>query len=192
MERVRGESLAIAWSKLSDTDREHIFVQLKQIFQELRTLSPPPDMGIQSCVGGSLRDSRIPRARPRFGPFKTIQDFHLWLRDGLRPEEHPNQKEDEDWRDIKEMVAKQDGSWPAPVFTHGDMNPSNIFVYGTKVVAIIDWEFAGWYPYYWEYTSAWYGSRMRQEWQHDITKFLDPYPEALKMEITRQKWWGDF
>ncbi|GAB1311874.1 hypothetical protein MFIFM68171_02084 [Madurella fahalii] len=192
MERIHGQSLAKAWKILSDADRESIFTQLRGMMKELRALPPAPDTGIESCRGGSLRDSRIPRFRPRFGPFRTIQDFHLWLREYLRPEEHADRQDDQDWKDIKEMVAKQDGPWPPPVFTHGDLNPFNILVRGNRVVGIIDWEFAGWYPCYWEYTSAWYGNLTRQAWQDSIARFLDSYPVELRMEITRQKWWGEF
>ncbi|KAJ3528933.1 hypothetical protein NM208_g9986 [Fusarium decemcellulare] len=114
MERIRGNSLAEAWKTLSNADRKNIFVQLRDIFQELRALPPPPGTGVESCRGGSLRDSRIPRSRPRFGPFKTIQDFHLWLREYLKPEEHPEREDDQDWKGIKEMAARQDGPWPSP------------------------------------------------------------------------------
>ena len=34
------------------------------------------------------------------------------------------------------------------------MAPRNIIVKGGKIVAIVDWEMAGWYPEYWEYTTA--------------------------------------
>ncbi|KAL2190038.1 kinase-like protein [Thermothelomyces heterothallicus CBS 203.75] len=71
-------------------------------------------------------------------------EFHLWLRHGLRPEDHPDHEDDEDWREIKAMVKKQDGPWPPPVFAHGDLNPSNILVRANRVVGIIDWEHAGW------------------------------------------------
>ncbi|KAI5464362.1 kinase-like domain-containing protein [Mariannaea sp. PMI_226] len=191
MERIRGSSLAEAWRTLSDADLENIFSQLRRIFQELRALPLPPGTGVESCQGGSLRDSRIARSKPRFGPFKTIHGFHLWLREDLKPEEHPTREDDEDWKRIKEMVAKQDGPWPPPVFTHGDLNPFNILVRGDRIVAIIDWEFAGWYPCYWEYTSAWCGNLTRQAWQDLLTKFLDTYPVELEMEKTRQRWWGD-
>jgi thiamine kinase-like enzyme len=95
------------------------------------------------------------------------------------------------WKDIKAIVEKQDGPWPPPVFTHGDLNPTNILVRGDQVVGIIDWEFAGWYPCYWEYTSAWQAHYTRQGWEKSILKFLDSHPKALEMEITRQIWWGD-
>lgn len=191
MDRIQGVSLAEAYKTLSDEDRNRIFAQLRSMFQDLRKLSAPPDVGVQSCVGGSLRDGRIPRCKPRFGPFDTIQAFHIWLRDGLHPGEHPDRENDDGWEDIKKMVAKQDGPWPPPVFTHGDLNPFNIMVRGNKVVGIIDWEFSGWYPYYWEYTAAWYGSLTRQAWQEVLSKFLDAYPDELEMEITRQRWWGE-
>ncbi|KIH94876.1 hypothetical protein SPBR_03826 [Sporothrix brasiliensis 5110] len=191
MDRIHGVCLAKAYATLSGDDRKRIFAQLRSICAELRTLPSPSGAGVRSCVGGSLRDSRIPRCKPRFGPFDTIQDFHLWLRDGLRPDEHPNRQNDDDWGDIKKMVAKQDGPWPAPVFTHGDLNPFNIIVSGSKIVGIIDWEFAGWYPYYWEYTAAWYGNMTRKAWQEVLTEFLDACPDELEMEITRQKWWGE-
>ncbi|KKZ60246.1 hypothetical protein EMCG_05056 [[Emmonsia] crescens] len=77
---------------------------------------------------------------PRFGPFQDS-----WLREDLQPE----RENDQDWKGIKEMATKQDGPWPArPVFSHGDLNPFNILVCGDEVVGLVDWECAGWYPYY--------------------------------------------
>lgn len=193
MQRIQGVSLARALPSLSAAQLSAIFRQLRAMLAELRTLPSPPGAGVQSCIGGSLRDSRIPRSRPRFGPFKTVQAFHLWLREGLRPEKHPERDDhqDQDWQDIKTLATWHDGCCPALVFTYGDLNPFNVFVCGAQVVGIIDWEFAGWYPDYWEYTAAWYGNRTRRAWQNMLIEFLDAYPEELKMEITRQKWWGD-
>lgn len=192
MERIRGASLASTFNKCSGESREKIFAQLKDMLLELRTLKPPPGTGVHSFAGGSLYDSRIARCQPRFGPFKTIQDFHLWLRDGFEPpEDRPKQIEPDEWEDLKHMVEMQDGPWPEPVFTHGDLNPSNILVQGGKVVSIIDWEFAGWYPSYWEYTAAYQVMYTKTQWQGLIGNFLDPYTELLRAERTRQRWWGE-
>jgi hypothetical protein len=122
-------------------------MQLQQMLKELREMKPP-GLGIQSCTGGSLRDSRIPKSNPRFGPFISTLEFHRWLRDGLELDEHPDRQDGNDWSGIKGMVAHQDGDWGPPVFTHGGLNPFNILVRRGQVVAIIDWEFAGWYPSY--------------------------------------------
>jgi aminoglycoside phosphotransferase (APT) family kinase protein len=122
MERIKDESLNQALNRMSEDEIEGVFLQLKVMIQELRALKPPEGMlGVQSCVGGSLRDHRIPHCRPRFGPFKTIQEFHRWLKQDVNPDEHPERKDDQDWRDIKDMVARQEGPWPPSVFTHGDL-----------------------------------------------------------------------
>ncbi len=192
MDRVPGVSIATAWKTLTGAERDAIFAELRGMFDELRALPPPPGCGIQSCVGGSLRDSRLPRSLPRFGPFKTTQEFHFWLRHEMQPENHPNRKDDQDWKGIDAMVARQDGPWPAPVFTHGDLNPSNIFVHKGRVSGIIDWEFSGWYPPYWDYTSTWCWAVMATEWRDAVGKFLSPWPEELEMEITRHRWWGEY
>ncbi|KAL6405501.1 serine/threonine protein kinase [Ilyonectria robusta] len=187
MERIQGDDLAKKWRTMSGIDRETVLAQLWRISKELRSLTPP-DMKVKSYVGGSLYDSRIPHARPRFCPFQTIQDFHCWLRDGFRLEDHPDCKGEQDYEDIKAMIVKQDGPWPPPVFTHGDLNPFNILLRGTQIVGIIDWEFVGWYPFYWEYTIAWYGNRPQQWWQGRLDSFLNSQTEELKMEMLRQKW----
>ncbi|KAI1101375.1 kinase-like protein [Jackrogersella minutella] len=192
MDRIEGVALGNVWAKLSEADRESILAQLRRMLQELRAIQPPPGTGVESCVGGSLCDPRMSRSCPRFGPFKTIEDFHSWLRGGLKPEDMPDDltdREEQDWKVFKEMAVRQDRPWPAPVFTHADLNPFNILVRGSQVVGIIDWETAGWYPSYWDYTSACY--LLIPAWQDVVPKFLDPFPEELKMETTRQGWWGE-
>ena len=71
------------------------------------------------------------------------------------------------------MIKQLDGPWPTPKFTHGDLNTFDILVREGKVVGLIDWEFSGWYPHYWEYTSAWFGSVMKTQWQGLLEDFLD-------------------
>ncbi|PGH13342.1 hypothetical protein AJ79_03759 [Helicocarpus griseus UAMH5409] len=164
MQRIHGRGFPAAWRKHNFTEENlaKIFNQLKQMFEELCAIKTPPD------TGG---------------------------RRELRREIHPNQypdKDDQDWLDIKDMVTKQDGPWPAPVFTHGDLDPFNILLRGDEVVGIIDWECAGWFPYYWEYTVAYTGNATRTGWRDLIDRFLEPFPDELRMEGIRQKWWGEF
>jgi serine/threonine protein kinase len=191
MERIQEQVLPLVWGKMPAESRANVVKQLKHMFEELRAQKTPVGTEVESCVGGSLRDARLPRSRPRFGPFKTIQEFHLWLRDGLKSSEVANPIFDkQDWKEIKDMADHQDGIWPSPVFTHGDLNPYNILIRGENVVGIIDWEFSGWYPPYWEYTSGSYGRFLDTDWQGTLEKFIDPYPAELQMETTRQKWRG--
>ena len=94
---------------------DKILCQLGEMIRELRSLKPPPGVaGVESCVGGSHCDIRIPRRDPRFGPFKTTQEFHHWLREGFDTADYPDNPRNlpkEDWQDLKDMVLMQDGEW---------------------------------------------------------------------------------
>ncbi|KAF2222574.1 kinase-like domain-containing protein [Elsinoe ampelina] len=193
MEKMRGHPIPQVWNKLSSSSREKIFTQLKGMLDELRALPPPNPNAVQSCVGGSLTDCRITHCQPRMGPWTSIQEFHRWLRQNFDPtaiEQHSHTEEE--WNDLLDMNAKHDGPWPPVVFTHADLNPFNIMVDGDKITGIIDWEFSGWYPHYWEYTTACYGNLGRLWWQDVVDKVLEVKPEEMKMEVTRQRWWGEF
>jgi serine/threonine protein kinase len=194
MEVIQGHPIGEGWNMRPIESKVKLALQLKRMLEELRRLEPSPGTGVESCTNGSLFDSRMPQSDRRFGPFATIQDFHQWLRAGLRPEKAQDHSDisDEDWKEITDMAAKQDGPWPQPVFSHADLSPSNILVRGDDIVGIIDWEFSGWYPHYWEYTSAWTSNPLATEWQSILSEILDTQDEELNMEITRQRFWGSY
>ncbi|KAJ5719781.1 kinase-like protein [Penicillium malachiteum] len=98
---------------------------------------------------------------------------------GLRPSE-----------DTRELIKQQSTFWPLRL-THGDLSSLNILVRGDYIVGIIDWETAGWYPSYWEYTSAHQVNPQNSFWVHEIDRFLQPMPEELAMERIRQQYFGD-
>ena len=62
-----------------------------------------------------------------------------------------------------------------------------------KIVAIIDWEFGGWCPEYWEYTKICYGYR---EYRADFYDLLDElvktYPKELAAEAALCKRYDSF
>ena len=52
------------------------------------------------------------------------------------------------------------------VFTHGDIAPRNIMVDEThRITGILDWETAGWYPDYWEYSNIMRPAYGYEDWQ---------------------------
>jgi aminoglycoside phosphotransferase (APT) family kinase protein len=152
------------------------------MINEMRRI-PAADEKISNVDGGSLWDCRLPSSLERFGPFENTQEFHTFLRNSLEktPPGHP---------DVDEMISLQRREWGPPVFTHGDLSSLNILVRGDRIVGLVDWETAGWYPPYWEYTSACQVNPRNTFWESYIDRFLEPWPEAAKMEKTRQKWWG--
>ncbi|KAI1125834.1 hypothetical protein F5Y10DRAFT_246234 [Nemania abortiva] len=70
---------------------------------------------------------------------------------------------------------------------HGDLSGLNIIVRGDNVVGIVDWETAGWLPYYWEYSRAWNVNLYNTLWQDEVGKFLDPMPYELAMDAIRRR-----
>ncbi|KAJ8481903.1 hypothetical protein ONZ51_g5690 [Trametes cubensis] len=68
----------------------------------------------------------------------------LWTSCGPNPE-------------AQRLVSEIDTTRP-PVFSHGDLVTENILVDETTctITSIIDWERAGWYPYFWDDSIAMY------------------------------------
>ncbi|MCJ1437622.1 hypothetical protein MMC27_007009 [Xylographa pallens] len=186
MERIDGDYVGNGWLGRSIESREVILRQIKGMVAEMRSIPPPADAGVASVTGGTLYDIRLPDSlggRGRFGPFKTISDFHRYLRRGV--EGHQEQS-----AEIKDLIKVHEGTWPI-CFTHADLSSLNILARGDEVVGIVDWETAGWYPSYWEYTSAWNVNPQNEFWRDEVDKFLEPKPRELAMDIIRSKYFGD-
>lgn len=63
------------------------------------------------------------------------------------------------------------------VFTHSDFSPRNIIVDGGRVTAIIYWEYAGWYPEYWEHIQALQQLKPMPDWPDYLSRILPPHFE---------------
>ena len=64
-----------------------------------------------------------------------------------------------------------DSSLPL-VMTHLDLQPHNIIIGEDGRVWIIDWEFAGFYPQWFEYASMWTGWEILGQWKSWILGFM--------------------
>ncbi|PGH36729.1 hypothetical protein GX50_00389 [[Emmonsia] crescens] len=109
---------------------------------------------------------------PLAGPFKTIKEFHDWFSTWPQLRVLGSLKYPDPYREF----LPDDGTIK---FTHGDLHRENIMISSTsppRVLAVIDWTHAGWYPDYWEYCKAMYTSDYAGEWRNIwIPKFLDQY-----------------
>lgn len=181
MEKISGMPAVASWERRSEQSKGKLLGQLKAIIDEMRKI-PPSDGNFSNVDGGSLYDPRLP-ALDRFGPFENTQEFHTFLRNSI-------EKEPPGYPEVDEMISMHKREWGQPVFTHGDLSSLNILVRCDDIVGIVDWETAGWYPAYWEYTSASQVNPRNTFWADYIDRFLEPWPAALKMEKTRQRWWG--
>lgn len=187
MEWIAGEPLSRGWVQRSEESKQKILDQLRTMIHELRSIEPKSDVGVSNVDGGSIYDQRLPK-KSLWGPFKTIQDFHRELRDGVEVKGLT----DEIPPDLDRLVSYHNQHWPKSVFTHGDLSSSNVLVQGDEIVDIIDWETAGWYPLYWEYVTAWNVNPLNQFWQQEVDLFLTPMPYDLEMDGIRRRYFGDF
>ena len=195
MEKIKGHKLAIGWCGRSEESKACILAQLWQMVDEMRKIKSPYGSAVANVDGGSLYDMRLPglgltypEVTPlRFGPFEDIPAFHRWLR---RPAFVADERNKREVNELIHMHENTDWDLP-PVFTHGDLSSLNILVRGEKVVGIVDWETAGWYPYYWEFTTASQVNYRNEMWADYIDKFLEPRREELRMERIRMKFFGD-
>lgn len=184
MDRVKGEFIGRGWGLRTEDSKAAILQQLKEMIKGMRELKPPSP-AVANCIGGRLWDCRLPGKTMHFGPFNDITQFHEHLRSGLKEtsERLP--------ASVNELITLHDRSWPDPVFTHGDLSSLNIMAEGDVITGIVDWETAGWYPHYWEYTTACYVNPRNLFWREEIDKFLEPLPEEQRMEELRRIYFGD-
>ncbi len=146
MQHVSGEPLAVAWPKMTEISKQAVVRELAGYMEQMRQLLPPQPGFVGSVSMGTGYDHRF--GGDRFGPFNNMKDFHDYI---LRHNSLDAWKEESD---VVQVHSKPTAY--AAKFTHGDLVPSNIIVKDGKIAAIIDWETAGWFPEYWEYTKIHY------------------------------------
>lgn len=194
MELIRGETLHDRWGHLGDGERSTICAQLKEIVSALRQVEQDPadpfigmfNISINYCLlmytagsitRGPLLDYVLENM-PSAGPFKTTKEFNDWF-SALPQRRLPDSlKYIDPYREFLSDDA-------AIKFTHGDLHRGNIMISPTapsRVLAVVDWTHAGWYPEYWEYCKALYTSHYNGEWRNVwIPKFLDQY--AVEFDV---------
>lgn len=150
MEYIPGQTLKQAWPVLTAEERTTILDELRGYIAQLRALSPPTEAGSEVKIGrldgeGILLPSIIPCSG---GPFSSsVEELHHWL---VRPPRRQD-RQSMYWHQITQHLGSTD--YPI-VFTHCDLAARNIMVRDGHIVAILDWEYSGWCPAYWEYVFA--------------------------------------
>ncbi|KAG6368959.1 hypothetical protein INS49_003178 [Diaporthe citri] len=149
--------------------------ELGGYIQHLRSLKPPTDGIIGSVNLGKNHDPRLDGSA--WGPFHGVADFHTYLRLG-----HPLSH----WENEPDVTLAHSRPEQYSIkFTHADLQPNNILVKNGHITAIIGWEFAGWYPEYWEYTKMhWNHSPLWEKFYRAVEQEagIPKYPEELAAE----------
>ncbi|KDQ08646.1 hypothetical protein BOTBODRAFT_563237 [Botryobasidium botryosum FD-172 SS1] len=173
MEYIDAPSLDRVWHTLSATEKRSVLLQLQGYLRQLRSLRPPHPGIVEAADGTGCLDKRQ-QGEP-FGPF-TVDEFHTFL-----GHDYLHQKKDL-YPQFQADFERCAGRTYDTHFTHGDLAPRNILVRNGSIVGIIDWECAGWFPSYWEYTRNWFSNFDCQEMWELFQEIADPYPDELRVE----------
>ncbi|KAF9802222.1 hypothetical protein IEO21_09927 [Rhodonia placenta] len=164
MKRIYGDDLQAVWRHLDTEQRANIVEQLRSYVLQLRALKSPHGPAVCGLNGAATIDSRV--STYPIGPFANESAFN----DGLIDAAEPYLCE-EILADVRSRMRDDHRI----MFTHADLAPRNILVRGGTIVAVVDWEEAGWYPEHWEFVRAMYFpmARPRDEaWMRAIRDFI--------------------
>jgi len=190
MTRIKGTPLSECLSSLSQEQIESITKDLARYLNELRSLKVEEFEG-RSYIGspgfGSVKGKMLQSGTRERGPFATVSEFHgnicsrFW--DAISWADRRNEQQDWNMHLLRRMYAEN--SDYKIVFCHGDLHPSNILVDDGRVVGILDWQRAGWYPEYWEYVSCMFGGGefYRTPWLWCVEKVLESHDYIRLIEL---------
>lgn len=200
MERVEGNTLESEWDSLGHTEKTDITHKLRMSFDELRKLKSP---------GGYCSIGRRPLSDYIFwtndtgtsiaGPFDTETQLTSAMIKKYAFNNLPPRKSEFYKRAFPSLFHGH-----PPVFSHGDFQLKNVMLRKQSRCGkdgqatceydpvIIDWEFAGWYPSYWDYFRAVYAcGRWNNDWSLWVEKVLDPYyNEWAWMDMLYKELWS--
>ena len=166
MEDIPGETLQEVWPTISEEAKKSFARQMNAILEHLRSLQ---GRYIGSVDEGPAVDMR--RSTEQGGPFSSETDFNTFLRQNAVSKTP---------KIYHRMLASLMSDTHRILFTHGDLSPRNIIVREGRIVGLLDWECAGWYPEYWEFVRFFRNIYTRIDWHEyaDII-FTDSYPSEV-------------
>lgn len=197
MEYIQGVHLESVWESLSGEAKSSIAAQLRPVFAQMRSLSPPRDF-IGGVCGGGIPDPIFQTDSPDpsvNGPFKTPEEVGSAL--ALLSRRNWENSGRRGWISSffsRHLATALKGH--AVHFTHGDLHMRNVLVERVltepmavepeeqcfyRVSGIVDWESAGWFPAYWEYASSVARFHSGTDWPETVEAVIKPYPLELSM-----------
>lgn len=156
MTKLPGREIGQAYPSLSPEAKATALEDMKLYLAAIRQWQSPwgPER-ICSITGSAIRSIRVPTHK--LGPYETPAELHEHL---LEPasntfattaifDDHVARA-----RELQLLQLQRPGG--GVKFTHGDLKHHNILVdeHSGHVTGVLDWEAAGWYPEFWEYTTA--------------------------------------
>lgn len=181
MSHMGSTTLREVWHTLDSDQKTSISNQLNTMLTDLRTLPFEEGTPLGGVAGEGCRDLRR-HVRVSETPIFSLEDFETFLFLGPHP---GGNVFIEFLRQLAPSFTNNSG--PRIVFTHGDITPDNITVKLTDnkyvISGILDWEYSGFYPDYFESVRC--TTCLRPYEEDDWFLYL---PECVSPKIHAQ-WW---
>lgn len=173
MEHVAGERLDKVWNRLPQAQKHDVARQLRGMLEQLR--------GLRGDYVGTLGRGAAVDGR-RFdlegGPFESEALFNRFLVSDVLA------STPQIMRDMALRALRADH---AVHFSHCDFVPGNILVRDGQVVALLDWEDAGYYPEYWDFVKTFKASGQRATWHNYVEEI---FPQCYETEYIHDSFLG--
>ncbi|KJZ73984.1 hypothetical protein HIM_06652 [Hirsutella minnesotensis 3608] len=158
MERVEGDTLQDAWPSLGWWRSLRLALQLRRFILKMRSVTSKT---AGSLVTGDCRSFWLDdhfglpaRAMPSdISAFFTFWANFISIRQELKKDSHHHSS----------LTGIPPLSLSRLVFTHHDLAPRNMVVDSSNGLWLLDWDFAGFYPAYFEYASM-YNFTLPPDW----------------------------
>ncbi|KAI0008550.1 kinase-like domain-containing protein [Xylariaceae sp. FL0662B] len=151
---------------LSSRERDDITQQIRSIIRKIRSIPAPNFYG---AIGERPFANAYWSLNP--GPFYSARKIGDTLFDMKLEPGAVNRSVNAGV--YRTEFGRMTRDFDYPVFSHGDLHTQNVLVTDDGVVWIIDWETAGFYAAYYEYTiTAYQTRRIRERWREMARGFL--------------------
>lgn len=171
--RLEGDIAGKCLPLMNADELEQFRIDFRNYVEQLRSIPNPYPHLICGSLGGGCQDCRVDNNSGSTGPYDDITGLNKRLMAMCSP--IPDAAD-------RAVVADIQSRSYRVFFTHADLNPGNVLVHNGRLSGFVDWEFAGWYPEYWEYTKACYIVHKWQLWLETMQKAFPEYPDELKAE----------
>ncbi|KAM0288946.1 hypothetical protein ACHAO9_006454 [Fusarium lateritium] len=191
MQYVQGKTLVELWGNLDQDRKLSIAQTLRTYFDQLRLLQHPGYFG--NIHGGPPLDDLFQEtqlAKDIKSSFETVDQLVEWfLRIYTTETGERMAHKARYYQNVLPAALRSDST---PVFTHNDFQRKNVMVQDDGGLFIIDWEFASWYPMYWEYSTAtWANGGWYDDWHDYVRITLDNYPiQSLWLSSMKLEMWS--
>ncbi|KAH8429106.1 uncharacterized protein LDX57_006776 [Aspergillus melleus] len=150
MTRLPGVELGQVYETLSSEERDSVSKELRRYLGTMRGwLNPWGGDRICSLTGAAIRSVRVPNHS--MGPFESEDELNEYL---IRPSWAGGFPSEEAYTNALDRAKGMGRMSHRVVFSHGDLKHHNILVEKGKITGFLDWESVGWYPEYWDFTTA--------------------------------------